>query len=470
MADTPIDPLGVLAIDAAVARSSASAGYGITDAGFVPKPFARLLAEKLATARGLFGLDIDIGSGSALRKLLEISALEDARTWSALSSIYDNQFVSTAQGDALSRLGDELGLVRPFLEATGTIKLTAQLPANISGIALPRGGRLLTPGRHHVALADNVALSRDTPSREVAVVAFYPGPGHNLDPAKPAQKISWWNQDDPKLAWDESSLLSLAHSQDPNVPPEQLVQIEHTQPLIGGELRWPDARYRSLLLQAPRSIWTVESIRVALSLLPGVRQAQVRDRIGGLDVDLPIFGTFNFIERLFGVERDLVSPYFFDVIVAATESAIWDGPDGLAAAIDAAMEDLRPIGIRPAIQPADPVYIGISAKLLVTGLPLPRGSSNQAVNDSQAAVALKQRVLARVGRYVDGLALGDPVRVSEVMWAIMSEPGIADVQSLQLLRNPPLAEGTMADPNGNVTIRAMQIAAFVDTADKLHIL
>ena len=76
--------------------------------------------------------------------------------------------------------------------------------------------------------------------------AFYPGPEHNLDPALPSQKIRWWNQDDPKLAWDASSLLSFAHSLDPNVAPEQLVQIEHTRPLTGGELRWPDMRYREL--------------------------------------------------------------------------------------------------------------------------------------------------------------------------------------------------------------------------------
>lgn len=470
MADSVNDTLSVLAIDDAVLRASITAGYGITDTGFVPKPFARLLAEKLATARGLFGADIDIGSGSVLRKLLEISALEDARTWAALASVYDNQFVSTAKGEALSRLGEELGLERPFLEATGHVKLTASLPANVSGIAMPRGARMLTPGRHHVALADDVALSRESPSREVGVVAFYPGPEHNLDPSKPSQKITWWNQDDPKLAWSDDSLLSLAHSVEPNVAPEELVRIEHTQPMTGGELRWPDLRFRQLLLQAPRSIWTLESIRTALSLLPGVRQVQVRDRVGGLDVNQPIFGTFNFVERLFGAERDLASPYFLDVIVAATEAAIWDGPDGLAAAIDAAVEDLRPIGIRPSIQPVDSVYVGVAAKLLVTGLPLPRGSSGKSVNDSQTAMALKQRLLARVGRYVNGLGLGEPVRAAEVMWALMSEPGIADVQGLRLERYPPAGDGSEIEAGDNVPIRPTQIATFVDSADKLRII
>jgi hypothetical protein len=475
MADTSAFPSAVSAadvqaVDAAVTRGSAAAGYGITEAGFVPKPFARLLAEKLALARMLFGNDIDIGAGSALRKILEIGALEDARTWSAMTTLYDNQFVATASGDALSRLGEELGLPRPWLEARGSVKLTAALPGNVSGIALPRGARLLTPGHHHVALDESVVLSRDSPAQEAAVVAFYPGPEHNLDPAQAAQKITWWNEADSKLSWDATALLSIARSLQPNVPPEQLVRIEHTRPLRGGELRWPDARYRELLLQAPRSIWTVEAIRVALSLVPGVRQVQVHDRAGGLDVNLPIFGTFAFLERLFGAERDVATPYSFDVIVASGEAAIWDGPDGLAAALDAAMEDLRPIGIHPALQPADPVYVGVSAQLLVSGLALPLGATNQAVNASPAAIALKQRVAARIARYIEALSLGEPVRLSEVLWTLMNEPGIADVQNLKLHRYPPLADGSKPQTTANIAIRPTQIARFVDSIAELRIL
>src|SRR5262249_22080297 len=129
MADATINQtVDLLAIDADLARSTATQGYGLTDNGFVPKPFARLLAEKLALARAVFGNDADLTSGSAWRKILEIAALEDARSWSALAAMYDNQFVSTARGEALSRLGEELGLPRPYLQAQGTITLTPHLP------------------------------------------------------------------------------------------------------------------------------------------------------------------------------------------------------------------------------------------------------------------------------------------------------------------------------------------------------
>src|ERR1700754_1966408 len=104
MPDTPttLDLTGVLSLDASVTGSTGSPGFGVTSSGFVPKPFARLLSEKLALAKGLFGDDVDLMTGSVLRKVLELVALEDARTWAALASMYDNLFAVSAVGDALS--------------------------------------------------------------------------------------------------------------------------------------------------------------------------------------------------------------------------------------------------------------------------------------------------------------------------------------------------------------------------------
>lgn len=65
----------VLAIDEAVARSTGPGAFGIQPEGFVPKPFARLLAEKLSLASQLFGDDLDLTSGSAIRKLMEVSEI-----------------------------------------------------------------------------------------------------------------------------------------------------------------------------------------------------------------------------------------------------------------------------------------------------------------------------------------------------------------------------------------------------------
>ena len=424
-----------LAIDASVTASTGSAPFGVTDGGFVPKPFARILAEKIALAQALFGDGIDVVSGSALRSMLEISALEDARTWSAAAATFDSLFVASARGAALSALGAELGLPRPFLEASGVIalKLVQPPPAGVTLMSVPirRGARLSTAGGHHLSVDQDVLLTPDAASRTVPVVAFYPGPEHDLDPSDPNQAIDRWFAPD-----IDPSIAELAAAE--RAAGSKIVTIEHTKPLTGGSLQWPDERYRRLLLGAPRSTWTVDAIRVAVSLVPGVRQVLVRDLWGGLDLSQSIFGDFNFIERVFSSERDLGSPYYFTVLVAPHPAAIWDGPDGLYAQVASAIEDLRPIGIFPNIQAADEVSVGFACDLIVKGLPLPGGSRTQ-VNASAAAVDLKARLFARVRAYVDALGFGEPVRASEVTWALMSEPGIVDVQNLRLVRYPPPA-------------------------------
>jgi hypothetical protein len=467
------DTADVLAVDASVLRSTESPGYGVTTEGFVAKPFARILAEKLALARELLGADVDLTAGSAVRKLLEISALEDARTWAALAGSYDDCFVISARGEALGRLGEELGLPRPHLEARGTVRvaLSGTLPTGVAKLQFLRGARLLTPGGHHVATDETFVLSPASPTRDVPVVAFYPGPEHNLDPSQPDQRIDRWDLLDPKLAGLRAAEQAAGGP---------LTTIAHPLPLTGGELRWPDDRYRELLLRAPRSIWTVDAIQIAVWLVPGVRRVQVRDPWGGLDLHQSIFGNFNFIERVFGSERDLASPYYFTVLVAPTPGAIWDGPDGLRVQVESALEDLRPIGIFPRIEPATEIGIGVAADLIVRDVPLPSGPPDL-VNASEAAIALKDRISRRLRRSIEALGFGEPVRSAEVTWAIMSEPGIADAQNVRLLRYPPgfasLDLGQPVPPGAvetldcgvNARLQANQIPVYVDDLRPLRI-
>src|SRR4051794_34921042 len=116
---TSLDVADVLAVDEAVSRTTGGGPFGLTADGFVPKPFARLLAEKLALARALLGDDLHLSSGSVVRRMLEIGALEDARTWAFLAALNDNISLTSATREALSRLGAEVGLPRPSLEARG---------------------------------------------------------------------------------------------------------------------------------------------------------------------------------------------------------------------------------------------------------------------------------------------------------------------------------------------------------------
>jgi hypothetical protein len=104
------------------------------------------------------------------------------------------------------------------------------------------------------------------------------------------------------------------------------------------------------------------------------------------------------------------------------------------------------------------------------------------VNGSSAAAALKARLLQRVARYVDELSFGEPVRSSEVVWSLMNEPGVADVNDARLVRHPPTFESVdfevdQLDPSvqelgcgANVELQVNQIARFVDDPGRLWIL
>lgn len=480
-----LDLTEVLAVDEEVTRSTGSASFGVTPAGFLAKPFTRLLAEKIALARRLIDPDIDLSSGSVVRKLLEVVSLEDTRTWAACGAAFDDCYLVSAQGRALSALGAEVGIERPFACATGTVTLTlgAAMPSRVLDLALPRGSRLTTAGGHRVALAATVVLSASVTTATVPVVSFDPGPIGNLDPTaddgsgRHPQRIDRWEIADAKLApmlWADTEAGFAA---DASATGTGLVRIQHTAALGGGEQQWGDAAYRALLLRAPRGLWSVDAITSTVSLVPGVRQVTVRDGWGGLDLSQSVFGNFDFIERLFAAERDLASPYYVTVLVAPTEAAIWSGPGGLRAGVEAAIRDVRPVGIFPDVIEADQVSVGVRADIVTRGLTLPTGTPT-VVNANPAALALKARLADRLHGVVDGLAMGEPVRVAAVLHALMSEPGVTDVAHLRLVRYPRHLDrigSTMAvdvSPQAlgrdeNLPLAGDQIAVLVDQPELL---
>lgn len=478
-----LDLTDVLAIDAAVTRSTGSAQFGVTASGYLPKPFTRLLAEKIALAQQVVDPDLDLSSGSVVRKLLEIASLEDARTWAALGAAYDDCFVTSATGRALSDLGAELGIARPFQCATGSVTLTVSgtVPPAVAPLTIPRGARLTTTGGHRVALASTVVVNVGTTSVTAPVVSMDPGPTGNLDPSVDdgsgghPQRLDRWESADTKLVdlLEADAVAGLAS--DASATGVGLVRIQHTAALTGGDVPWADAQYRDLLLRAPRGLWSVDAIAATVAMVPGVRQVAVRDGWGGLDLSQSIFGDFDFIERLFAAERDIASPFFVRVLVAPTDAAIWDGPAGLRTAVETAIRDVRPVGIFPEVVEADQVYVAVQADVVTRGLTLPTGSPD-VVNANPAAVALKARLVERLHGVVDGLALGEPVRVAAVLHALMSEPGVADVVHLRLVRYPREVDrmGSTMDVDDtpqvlgrdeNLTLAGDQIAVLVDRPD-----
>src|SRR5262249_50203278 len=96
---------------------------GITSNGFVIKTFEDILNDKAARAREVFGDDVDLRSTSALRKILDLSSAEDQELWKRMEAFYYSNFVSTAAGNSLDRLGEDVAVARRFLFSAGTVTL-----------------------------------------------------------------------------------------------------------------------------------------------------------------------------------------------------------------------------------------------------------------------------------------------------------------------------------------------------------
>ena len=137
---------------------------------------------------------------------------------------------------------------------------------------------------------------------------------------------------------------------------------------------------------------------------------------------------FLFGERAFSLQRQIGSPYYFDIVVAPSPA----GPGPRAAAhpgifdtLLATVRQWRPASIFPNIVQADEVEIGIRATLVVAG-----GTATQDAIRARSSDALHASV--------DDCRLGRGVLYSDVMLLARTVPGVVDVQNLHLRRYPPV--------------------------------
>jgi phage-related baseplate assembly protein len=421
------------------------AEFGVTADGFAAKGFDVIVAEAMARARDAFGDDVDLSATSPLRKLLEVTAAEDAELWRRLEDLYYSNFLSAAVGDDLDLLGENIGVARRFLFAAGEATITVSQPQPGRTYALPEGTVLVTGGSPAVAFHTTApaSVSADAPSVTVTVQAFDSGPAGNV----PASAITGI---DP--AYQQFYL---------DIAPPTTLTATNQQPFTGGDQTESDDDYRARLLGFPRNIWTLESVQTAVLDVPGVIDVLLSDPSGGPDVSLSIFNLFLYGQRPFSSERALGEPYFFDVVVAHEFARPWRtlGPvTGVYEQVVAAVDRVRPVGIHPNIVEADEIEVGVRAQVIV-----------QPGYDIQALIAaFSQQLAAYVGR----LKLGSEVLFSQVMRVFVEQPGVVDVQNMHLRRCPPAfgritfgqvpyqSEVLEAGPGENLVMGPTEIAFF----------
>jgi hypothetical protein len=436
---------------------AASRKYGVTPAGFVSKPLGAILEESFAAARQAFGPDVDLRSSSPIRKVLELCAAEDALTWMRLEDQYYGSFVPTANGRQLDNLGYDLGLERRYLYAGGVVTFALEgEPKDGCIYVIPLGTVVQTADGVQFRTTERAALTGAAPAGTAKAVALRRGPGGNVRPGQ-VDRVN----------------VEYARRFFTFPPPAGHVRIatRNDAAFADGDLLEDDLEFRRRLMDLPRTIWTAAALRQAALDVDGVRDCLVWDPYGGLDRTRNWYGSFRFKQRMFGKERDLCSPYFFDLVVAPQLGAVWQGSGDLPGVrddVEAALRDKRPISIFPNILRACEVEIGVKARVV----------AHQGF-DLNAVLAEVKR---RIGEYVIHLEMGDDVLASEALCTMMGVPGVADVRDLRLLRCPPRFGRTIfckelefqdqaieAGCGDNIVIDAREIAVFKPDSDLIQI-
>ena len=388
--------------------------FGVTADGFVLKGIDRIIADQQSRAQAMFGADVDLTSGSALRKVLDAVAWDAHELWRGLETQYYANFVTTATGPSLDLLGTDLGIARRNRQAAGQVVLTLTDGEPSRAYALPQGTVIETVTSPALSFRTSapVTLSQGQPAATVTVQATGRGPAGNL-PANQQLRIS--------PGW-AALYLNLGTA---------TVTPANPQAFAGGELAEADAGYRVRLLGVPRTVWTADSLLAQVLDTDGVRDAAIFDPLGGVDVSQSYFNTFLFGQRAFSLQRQLGSPYYFDIVVATEPGWPWTTSGGTVPGVfDTLLETVRqwrPVSIFPNITQADEVDIGIRATLVI-----------QSGHDQDA---IQGQILAALHDAVDKLPLGRGVLYSDAMLLARTVPGVLDVQNLHLRRNPPLFGG-----------------------------
>jgi uncharacterized phage protein gp47/JayE len=400
--------------------------FGVTEDGFTIKGFDAILRESQEHARQIFGTDVDLTPSSPIYQILLAAAAEDAELWKRMEDLYYSNFISTAVGDALDALGEDLGVKRQQLFASGTVTFTVQAgsPPGASNVprryTFPEGTIVIATTSGGPVLfytTETLTLSDLQTQGNVVVKAFEPGSQGNID----ANQVSGI---DPAFLHIMTNLAGTGTT----------VQVANAEAFTGGEQYESDGDYRTRLLGLPRNMWTLESVRRAALDVTGVIDVLPSDSLGGVDVSLSYFNLFNFNERRFSSQRQLGEPYFFDVTVAHEIAWPWRNtpvqlPGGATITIPgvyervlAAIDRVRPIGIHPNIVEADLIEVGVRATVTM-----------EPGHDVQSLIAsIKQSIAIDIGTP----KLGNNVLFSQIMRAFGEQPGVVDVQNLHLRRCP----------------------------------
>ncbi|HVH97303.1 MAG TPA: baseplate J/gp47 family protein [Enhygromyxa sp.] len=342
---------------------------------FLKKNFAGIVDETLASLRSGVGgrviLD-DATEGSVLRTLVEAFSRELAVCYEQLEAVYLAGYLDTASGAALERVVELLGVARHqagWLE--GDVIFARQTPAPFD-IDIPAGTLVAGKGVQAFETMAPAVLREGQSSTRVPVRSLVPE-GAPVEPGK--------------LSILKRPIAGIESATNPGV------LLPRRDPESDDDLR---TRARNAIRGGRTA--TISAIERAVLAL-GIVEVSVSEDVERAGLVKVVIGDLDLSE-------------------AELDQAL------------AAIEEVRPVGVRVDALRARPVWIRVRATLLL-----------EEELDAQAGSALRSAIEATIGSYFAGLATKETVRWTKIRNLIASHAGIAEVTA-------PTRPGPLANSPG----------------------
>lgn len=372
---------------------------------FVKKDFAAIVQDMLRDLADPAGGRValaDVTEGSVVRTLVEAFAHELAVAYEQLGAVYRLGYLETATGKALDQVVALVGLTRQKGgHAEGLLRFSRSTAAP-ADIRIPAG--TLVAGRSAPPVETLTDAVLDAGSRFVLVR------GATVEPAS-----------EPIPAGGLDQLVRPLLGVDAVSNPGELIVTAEVE--TDDELR---ARARFSLRRG--QLGTCEGIEAAVRGL-GVRSVRVSE--GQPD-----------------------RPGFVDVVIGDT-----DLDAATIAAVNAAIDDARPAGVRIRLRLAEPVMVVVTVKPVLARV---------TVADDE--VRVRDELAARIRKYLEGLAPDDAVVVSKLRALVLDHPDVREI-AVDAAGRAELAisttlPGVLKNPAGDLCVEGGK-RAVVDRIDVL---
>ena len=377
--------------------------YGVTNSGFVPKPYSVILEELKQAAKSEFGEDIDLSENSRLLRFIEICAKREDELWQLAEDAYYAGFIDFATGSSLDFLAALVGYKRiEARKATGTVTFSRSTAAT-EDITSPAGTRVATAEESVVfRTPEGGGLQAGSTRVDARMEAVEAGSAGNV------------------------AANTITEIVDPG---SGIESVNNANPTSGGRDAETDEEFRYRIKSTIQSLGkaTLDAILAKVRNVEGVKSVKIEENDTMDDY----------------TSEGGLPPKSFRVFV-------WGGDDS---AVAQAIFDAKPAGIQP--------YGSVSATAYdIDGNPhtvyFERPTEVAIYIDVQVttdgSAVTEQEVKDAIKAYFDTLELGGDVIYNKIVAAVMDIQGVVDVDVKIDTASPPAGISNIAIADDEIAV------------------